>query len=251
MTDVTGKLVDVPTVDGTADAYLAHPEDGAAHPGVLLYQDAFGVRPHLTAMADRLASAGFTVLVPNVFYRHGRAPVVELPEFIDAEKRPDIVEKVVPLMEALTPELTARDADGYLGWFTRSPLVTEGPVGVTGYCMGARLALYTAGTHPDRVAAAAGFHGGWLASEAPDSPHLLADRITAELYFAHADDDPAMPGEQVDRLERTLTEAGVRHRCEVYEGAHHGYTQSDTAAYNPLAAERHWTELLALFGRTL
>ncbi|WP_331729076.1 dienelactone hydrolase family protein (plasmid) [Streptomyces sp. NBC_00028] len=251
MNAVTGTFVDVPTADGIADAYVTHPDDGRAHPGVLMYQDAFGVRPHLTAMADRLAAAGYTVLVPNVFYRHGRIPVVELPEFIDMEARPDIVGQVVPLMEALTPELTERDAEAYLGWFAQSPLVTDGSVGITGYCMGARLALYTAGTHPDRVAAAAGFHGGWLASEAPDSPHLLADRITAELYFAHADEDPSMPEDQVRRLEKALADAGVRHRCEVYAGAHHGYTQSDTAAYNPEAAERHWVELLALFGRVL
>lgn len=251
MNAVSGTLVDIPTADGVADAYLVHPEGAGAHPGVLLYQDAFGVRPHLKAMADRLAAAGYTVLVPNVFYRHGRTPVVELPEFIDMAARPDIVEKIVPLMEALTPELTERDAAAYLAWFADSALVTSGPVGITGYCMGARLALYTAGTHPDRVAAVAGFHGGGLASEAPDSPHLLAGRVTAELYFAHADEDPSMPEEQISRLERALSDAGVKHRCEVYEGAHHGYTQSDTAAYNPEAAERHWKELLALFDRTL
>ncbi|WLW58132.1 dienelactone hydrolase family protein [Streptomyces sp. YU58] len=251
MSTVIGTFVDIVTADGTADAYVSRPDDGRAHPGVLMYQDAFGVRPHLRAMADRLAASGYTVLVPNVFYRHGRTPVVELPEFIDMASRPDIVEKVVPLMEALTPELAERDAGAYLGWFGRSPLVTDGPVGITGYCMGARLALYTAGTHPDRVAAVAGFHGGDLASEAPDSPHLLAGRITAELYFAHADEDPSMSEEQVRRLEKALADAGVDHRCEVYEGAHHGYTQSDTAAYDPAAAERHWTELLALFGRVL
>ncbi|GAA2339413.1 dienelactone hydrolase family protein [Streptomyces kunmingensis] len=251
MSTVTGTLIAIPTADGTADAYLAHPGDGHAHPGVLLYQDAFGVRPHLTAKADRLAAAGYTVLVPNVYYRSGRAPVVELPEFIDMRARPDILEKVVPLMTALTPAHTERDAGAYLAWFAQSPLVTDGPVGITGYCMGARLALYTAGTHPDRVAAAAGFHGGDLANEAPDSPHLLAARITAELYFAHADEDDSMPEEQILRLERALSDAGVKHRCEVYEGAHHGYTQSDTAAYDPAAAERHWTELLALFARTL
>jgi carboxymethylenebutenolidase len=251
MDSVTGTLVDIVTADGIADAYVAHPDDGQAHPGVLMYQDAFGVRPHLKGMADRLAAAGYTVVVPNVFYRHGRTPVVELPEFIDMEARPDIVGKVVPLMQALTPELTERDAGAYLAWCANSSLVTGGPVGITGYCMGARLALYTAGTHPDRVAVAAGFHGGDLASEAPDSPHLLADRITAEVYFAHADEDPSMPEEQVRRLEKAFADAGVRHRCEVYAGSRHGYTQSDTAAYDPAAAERHWTELLALFGRVL
>ncbi|MGW0856096.1 dienelactone hydrolase family protein [Streptomyces sp. NPDC002690] len=251
MTAVTRTLVDVAAADGIADAYFSHPDDGRAHPGVLLYQDAFGLRPHLEAMADRLAAAGYAVLVPNVFYRNGRAPVVEVPEFIDVAARPDVVGKIVPLMEALTPEQTQRDAGAYLAWLAGSAAVTEGPVGVTGYCMGARLALYTAGAHPDRVAAAAGFHGGGLASEAPDSPHLLADRISAELYFAHADEDPSMPEEQVLRLERAFADAGVKHRCEVYEGAHHGYTQSDTASYHPEAAERHWRELTALFARTL
>ncbi|WP_225812050.1 dienelactone hydrolase family protein [Streptomyces spinosus] len=251
MSALSRTSVDIATADGTADAYLVRPDDRTAHPGVLGYQDAFGLRPHLKAMADRLAASGYTVLVPNVFYRHGPAPVVELPEFIDTEARPDVVERIVPVMESLTPDLTERDAGAYLDWLADAPSVAEGPVGVTGYCMGARLALYTAGTHPGRVAAAAGFHGGRLASEAPDSPHLLAGRITAELYFAHADDDPSMPEDEVSRLEQALTEAGVTHRCEVYEGAHHGYTQSDTAAYDPVAAERHWTELLALFARTL
>ncbi|MFE4453275.1 dienelactone hydrolase family protein [Streptomyces sp. NPDC056796] len=251
MTTTTGTLVDITTPDGTADAYAVHPDDGKAHPGVLLYQDAFGLRPHLRAMADRLAASGYAVLVPNVFYRSGRAPVVELPAFIDTEARPDLMERIVPLIRSLTPELTERDAGAFLSWLAGSPAVADGPVGVTGYCMGARLALLTAGTHPDRVAAAAGFHGAGLARDAPDSPHLVAGRVTAELYFAHADEDPSMPGEQVRRLERALTDAGVRHRCEVYEGAHHGYTQADTAAYDPRASERHWSELLALFARAL
>ncbi|WP_067899706.1 dienelactone hydrolase family protein [Nocardia vaccinii] len=243
--------VEVPTPDGFADAYLAYPDDTAQHPGVLLYMDAFGLRPHLKVMAGRLASAGYTVLVPNVFYRHGRAPVVDLPEFIDPSRRPEIFQRLGPIMRSLTPELVMRDADAYLRWLADSPLTTNGPVGVTGYCMGAGLALRTAATHPGRVAAAAGFHGGNLASTEPDSPHLLADRVAAELYFGHADQDSALPPEQVDRLEKALADAGVRHRCEVYAGAHHGFTQADTAAYHPDAAERHWEALLALFQRSL
>ncbi|MFE0454823.1 dienelactone hydrolase family protein [Streptomyces sp. NPDC058914] len=250
MTSVQGTAVDVPTEDGVADAYLARPGDGSPRPGVLLYQDAFGLRPHLRAMADRLAGAGYTVLVPNVFYRHGRAPVVELPEFIDPSARPQIFEKLRPVMRSLTDDLAMRDAGAFLRWLAGSPLVVDGPVAITGYCMGARLALLTAGAHPDRVAAAAGFHGGGLATDAPDSPHLVADRITAELYFGHADDDPSLPPEQIERLEEALTAAGVRHRCEVYEGAHHGFTQADTAAYHEGAAERHWAALLDLLKRT-
>jgi carboxymethylenebutenolidase len=250
MTSVQGTAVDIPTEDGVADAYLARPGDGSPRPGVLLYQDAFGLRPHLRAMADRLAGAGYTVLVPNVFYRHGRAPVVELPAFIDPSARPQIFEKLRPVMRSLTDDLAMRDAGAFLRRLAESPLVVDGPVAITGYCMGARLALLTAGAHPDRVAAAAGFHGGRLATDAPDSPHLVADRITAELYFGHADDDPSLPPEQIERLEEALTAAGVRHRCEVYEGAHHGFTQADTAAYHEGAAERHWAALLDLLKRT-
>ncbi|MGW7202067.1 dienelactone hydrolase family protein [Streptomyces sp. NPDC054837] len=250
MTSVQGTSVDIRTEDGVADAYLVHPGDGLPHPGVLLYQDAFGLRPHLESMADRLAGAGYTVLVPNVFYRHGRSPVFELPEFIDTDSRPDLWDSIGPVMQSLTPELAMRDAGAYLGWLGGSPLVADGPVALTGYCMGARLSLLTAGTYPDRVAVAAGFHGGRLATDAPDSPHLVAEHITAELYFGHADEDPSLPPEQIQLLEDTLTKAGVRHRCEVYPGAHHGFTQADTAAYHREGDERHWAALLDLLKRT-
>ena len=251
MTAVRGTSVDIPTQDGTADAYLTHPDDGAPHPAVLLYMDAYGIRPHLKKMADRVARAGYTVLVPNVFYRHGRAPVVELPDVIDSARRPEIFERLGPIITSLTPDLAMRDADAYLRRLTACPLTTDGPVGIAGYCMGAGLALRTAGTYPERVAAVAGFHGGRLATDSPDSPHLLADRITAEVYFGHADQDPSLPPEQINRLDEALTAGGVRHRCEVYTGAHHGFTQADTAAYDSTADKRHWTALLALLDRAL
>ena len=244
-------MIDIPTRDGTADAYLAHPGDGAPHPAVLFYMDAFGLRPHLKSMADRLASEGYTVLVPNVFYRYGRAPVVELPEFINPAERPELVQAVGPAARTLTPEGAMRDAAVYLDWLAASPLTGDGPVGVTGYCMGAGLALRTAGAHPERIAAAAGFHGARLATDAPDSPHLLAGRITAELYFGHADRDSANPADQIARLEKALTEAGVEHRSEVYEGALHGFTQADTAMYGAEPTDRHWVVLLDLFARRL
>ncbi|MGW0828082.1 dienelactone hydrolase family protein [Streptomyces sp. NPDC002845] len=246
-----GTSVDIATQDGTADAYLAHPDDNSPHPAVLFYMDAFGLRPHLKAMADRLAGAGYTVLVPNVFYRHGRTPVFDLPDFIDLEARPGLFDRIVPFIQSLTPESAMRDADAYLRWLADCPRAADGPVGITGYCMGAHLALRTAGAFPERVAAMAGFHGGRLATDTPDSPHLAAENITAELYFGHADQDPSLPPEQIDRLDRALTAAGVRHRTEVYTGAGHGYTQADTAAYDAEAAERHWTALLDLLGRTL
>ncbi|WP_329239929.1 dienelactone hydrolase family protein [Actinoallomurus sp. NBC_01490] len=250
MTAVSGTIVDIVTSDGTADAYLTHPNDHAAHPAVLLYMDAFGVRPSLTRMADRLAEHGYTVLVPNVLYRHGRAPVVDLPVHITDTRRRALLQQLFPLVGELTPERAMRDADAYLSWLTACPRTTDGPVAITGYCVGAALALRTAGAFPDRVAAAAGFHGGNLATDAPDSPHLVADRITAELYFGHADEDPSMPLEQIERLDTALTLAGIRYQADVYSGARHGYTQADTHQYNAEASARHWTMLLALLDRT-
>ncbi|MCX5395550.1 dienelactone hydrolase family protein [Streptomyces sp. NBC_00102] len=248
---ITGTSVDVPTSDGAADAWFVHPADGAPHPAVLLYMDAFGLRPHLRSMADRLAGAGYAVLVPNVFHRHGRAPVVELPDHIAGDGRAALFGRIRPMMGGLTPEVVASDADAYLTWLQARPETEDRAVGVTGYCMGARLALLTAGSHPKRVAAAAGFHGAGLATPDADSPHLLAPGITAELYFGHADNDSANPPEAQATLDQALTAAGVRHRAEVYTGASHGFTMADTDAYDERAADRHWSALLGLFARTL
>ncbi|MBW8795144.1 MAG: dienelactone hydrolase family protein [Streptomyces sp.] len=250
MTAVQGTDVDIATADGVADAYLAHPADGLPHPGVLLYQDAFGIRPHLKSMADRLAGAGYTVLLPNVFHRSGRTPVIDLPEFIDPSADPTIWQRIMPIMTSLTPELSDRDSAAYLDWLAASPLVADGPVAITGYCMGARLAVRTAAAFPDRVAAAGGFHGGRMVTDDADSPHLLADRITAELYFGFADQDQSMTEEQIRIFEAALDAAGVRNTCEIYPGAAHGYTQADTPAYSAEADERHWSALLDLLKRT-
>ncbi|MBH0780912.1 dienelactone hydrolase family protein [Nocardia bovistercoris] len=251
MTTTHGISVDVRTPDGVADAYLTHPDDGATHPGVLVMQDGFGLRPSLHALADRIAANGYTVLVPNAYYRHGRAPVLDLPDFIDPARRPEIFEQVFPLIRGLTPELLRSDVGAYLTWLATSPQVTAGKVGITGYCMGARLAVLAAAMFPDRVAAVAGFHGGPLVTDTADSPHLAVADITAELYFAHAGEDHHMTPEHIAGFDKALEAAGVRHRTEVYEGAEHGYTQADTSAYDVDADERHYRELLALFDRNL
>lgn len=244
-------VVDVPTPDGVADAILAVPDEGGLHPGVLVFMDAFGLRPRLAEMAERIATAGFVVLVPNVFYRSGRAPVVDLGDLSVPENRASIFEKLGPLMAALTPELAMRDAVAYLDFLAADDRVAEGLVGTVGYCMGGALALRTAAAAPDRVGAAASFHAGRLATDAPDSPHLSFGDIRAEVYVAHADHDGSMPPEHQALVEKTLTDAGVRHRAELYEGAVHGFTMSDTAAYDEAATERHWTNLLDLLTRTL
>lgn len=251
MTSVRGTTVDIPTEDGTADAYLAQPATTTGRSAVLVFTDAFGPRPHVRSAADRLAhETGRTVLVPNLHYRHGRAPVVPLPERIDEESRGALWRTLRPVLRSLTPVLAMRDAGTYLDWLTgpNSGVGAES-VALVGYCVGARLALLTAGTYPERVESAAGFHGGRLATEEPDSPHLVIPRITARLYFGHADNDPSLPPDQIRRLENALADSGVRHRSEVYAGVRHGFTQADTDAYDKDADERHWAALLDLLGR--
>ena len=242
---------DVPTSDGVADSFLAGPADDARHPGVLFYADAFGPRPRIEEMARRIADQGYVVLVPHLFYRQGRAPLIDTSTLKDPDARGSLFAKLRPWMSALTPERAMSDAESYLDFLAGQPSVADGPMGVTGYCMGGALALRTAAHRPEQVAAAAAFHPARLATDAPDSPHLLADRITAEVYVGSADGDPGMPPEQQQRLDEALTEAGVRHTCEQYDGAAHGFTMSDTAVYDEAATERHWENLLALLDRNL
>jgi carboxymethylenebutenolidase len=242
-----GETVEIETPDGTADAYLARPEGSGEHRGVLFVMDAIGLRPRIEEMADRIAGEGYVVLAPNVFYRAGRAPVLPLPDFTDPDNRGGFMAAVRPLIEQQTPEAAARDGGAYLDYLGG---VSSGPVGITGYCMGARVGWRIAAAHPDRVNALAGFHGGGLVTDAPDSPHRSADRLRAEVYFGHADQDQNMSPEQIATLDEALEQARVSHRSELYEGALHGYTMSDTAVFNEPACERHFSELFALLERS-
>jgi carboxymethylenebutenolidase len=235
----------VTTADGVADAYLTRPEGDAPHPAVLFIMDAIGLRPRIEEMADRIAAQGYLVLAPNVFYRAGRAPVTALPDF--TVDRAGFMEAVRPLVEQLTPERIASDGAAFLDHLAG---VAPGPVAITGYCMGGRVGWRIAAAHPDRVVALGSFHAGGLATDAPASPHLSAGDLKAELYFGHADQDPSMTAEQIAVLERALDDAGARYRSELYEGAKHGYTMADTAAYDEAACERHFTELFALLDRS-
>jgi carboxymethylenebutenolidase len=229
--------VDVTTQDGVADAYLA---DGGGPP-VLLVMDAYGLRPQIEGMADRIAERGFKVLAPNVFYRHGRAPVISL----EGLGEPGYFEKVMPLVRGLGREQVVRDAPAYLD------ALGNGPVAITGYCMGGRVGWHIATAYPDRVVALGGFHVGSLVTDAPDSAHTFANDIAAEVYLGYADNDRSATPEQIATFDAALDDAGVRHRTEVYEGAAHGYTMADTPAYDETAAERHYDALFALLDRTV
>jgi carboxymethylenebutenolidase len=189
------------------------------------------------------------VLAPNVFYRAGRSPVLPMPDLSDPDQRAGFFEKLRPLIGQLTPERIQSDATAYLDFLAQS--AGSGPVALTGYCMGARVGWRIAAALPDRVAALAGFHAGGLVTDDPDSPHRSAADISAEFYFGFADQDPSMTAEQIATLERTLEEAGARYRSETYEGATHGYTMADTAAYDEPSRERHFRELRSLLDRSL
>ena len=240
--------VEVTTPDGVADAYLARPDD-QPRPGVLFIMDAFGLRPAIAEMADRIAADGYVVLAPNVLYRAGRAPVLPVPDMADPEQRTSFLEAVRSLMGQLTPERLAADSAAYLDYL--GEVASPGPVAITGYCMGGRVGWRIAAAHPDRVAALAAFHPGGLVTDAPDSPHRSAADVKAELYFGFADQDPSMSADQIAALERTLEKSGARYRSEVYDGARHGYTMADQAVYDEAAAERHFRELRGLLERTL
>jgi carboxymethylenebutenolidase len=240
--------LDIATPDGVANAYLARPDDDA-HPGVLFLMDAFGLRPTIEQMVDRIAAEGYIVLAPNVFYRAGRSPVPPMPDLSEPEQRASFFQSLRPLMEELTPERIAADGAVYLDTLAQNG--AEGPVAITGYCMGARLGWRISTSHPDRVAALAGFHAGGLVTDDPASPHLSAHELDAELYFGFADQDPSMSAEQIARLEEALQKAGIRYVSEVYPGAQHGYTMADTAAFDEPSRERHFRELGALLKRTL
>ncbi len=244
---MSSETIEIKTRDGTADAYLSKPDDGAPHPGVLLLMDAFGVRPQIEQMADRIASRGYTVLAPNLFYRGGRDPVGEMPDMSEEGARLQFFQKLRPLMEELTPERIDSDGDAYLGRLEQD---SEGPIAITGYCMGARTGLRIAESHPDRVVALGGFHAGGLVTDAPDSPHRNVGQVQAELYFGFADNDQSMTTEHIAELERALDDAGIAYRTDVYEGAAHGYTMADMPVYHEGAAERHYDELFALLDRT-
>jgi len=240
--------IEVRTPDGLADAYLTHPDHGDRHRGVLLIMDAFGLRPRIEEMADRIAEGGFAVLAPNVFYRAGRAPVLPFPEMSEKDARAEFFKRVRPLMDQLTPERVTADGAAYLDELAK---VADEPFAITGYCMGARLGWRIAAAHPERVAALAGFHAGRLVTDDPDSPHRSTGALRAEVYLGHADQDPSNTAEQIATLDAALDDAGVAHRSEVYAGTGHGYTMADTPVYDEQACERHFVGLFDLLDRTL
>ena len=237
------------TRDGECPTVVVTPEGPGPWPAVIFYMDGFGIRPGMLEMAGTVANGGYLVLVPDLFYRMGRyQPLVPKDVFAGG----DVRGVIGPLM-ASTDNRKAGEDDtrAFLDYLDTRQDVAGPHVGTVGFCMGGGMAITAAGSHPDRVTAAVSFHGGNLATDDPKSPHLLAPRIRGELYVAGADQDQSYPLEMAARLEKALSDAGVRHRAEIYAGAKHGWMKPDFPIHDAEAAARGWREMFALFDRTL
>ena len=240
--------ISIQTRDGTCRSFVFRPEGAGPWPAVLFYMDGLAIRPVLFDMCQRLAGEGFVVLLPDMFYRAGPYEPLDVKQVFESG---DVRGAIGHLFGSTDRARAAEDTAAFLDYLEARPDVIAPGIGTTGYCMGGGFSLTAAGTYPERVAAAASFHGGELATDQADSPHRLAPKMRAEVYVAGADQDDSYPPEMAQRLEQALGEAGVAHRCEIYEGALHGWTMADFPIYNEAAAERHWDELLALFRRAL
>lgn len=239
----------ISTPDGDCRAWLFTPSSGdGPWPGAIFYMDGVGIRPNMFAMSQRLADAGYAVLLPDLYFRAGDYapfdPKVLLAS--DEARKP-----MMALLGTTSNVKAAADTEYFLKCLDARPEVKAGPIGTTGYCMGGAISLTVAGTYPDRIGAAASFHGGGLATDAETSPHRFAVKAKGRLYIGEADNDPYYPPEMGERLGKALDEAGVDYKRELYEGSLHGWTQADFPIYDPPAAERHWDALLGLFAATI
>jgi carboxymethylenebutenolidase len=243
--EVSESEIDVTTPDGVADCYFVHPSSGA-HPGVLIWPDAFGLRPAKRQMARRLAASGYSVLVVNQYYRTQRAPIVETTNFAEARGT------LMPLMRSLNADTQTRDAMAFVSFLDTQPAVDQNrKMGTMGYCMGGPFTMRTAAAIPDRIGAAASFHGGGLVTDGADSPHLLVPQMKASYLFAIAANDDENQPEAKDVLREAFAQAGLPAEIEVYEGAMHGWCPPDSTVYHEVQAERAWSRLLVLFENAL
>jgi carboxymethylenebutenolidase len=238
----------IKTRDGVCPSYVYRPQGRGPWPAVLVFMDGLAIRPAMLELGERLATYGYFVLLPDLFYRSGPyEPMDPHRVFSDPQQRKILMEKFMALA---TPANIMSDTGAFLEYLAAQPDVRPGPIGTTGYCMGGLMSLTAAGTYPERIVASASYHGGRLASDAPDSPHRLAPKMKARIYVAGAIEDASFPEDMKQRLENALSEAGVEHTIETYP-AKHGWVFRDTPVYDAGAAERHWQSLVSLLKATL
>jgi len=248
--------VEIKTPDGTCDAAFIHPKSGS-HAGVLIWPDAFGLRPSMRAIAKRIAAEGYSVVVPNPFYRLGKPPYTDASGF--NFQNPADMAKLRPLMaSASAPGNPEKDATAYVAFLDSQKQVDKSKkIGTQGYCMGGPLVVRTAAALPDRIGAGGSFHGGGLVTDKPDSPHLLAPKIKAHMYFGIAASDDTRQPDAKDKLKESFAAAKVPTEIEVYAGAQHGWCvpdmpmQNGAPIYNKPDAERAWAKLVALYKTAL
>jgi carboxymethylenebutenolidase len=237
--------LDIPTPDGAMNSFVVHPEEGGPHPVVLFYMDAPGKREELHDMARRLASVGYFVVLPKLYYRRTR-------DFELKERTPEGMKPMFELMDSLGNALAVRDTQAMLEFVAGEPAADAGRVGAVGYCMSGPFVFAAAAALPDRIRAIASIHGARMVTDRDDSPHRMAPRIRCETYVACAETDTWAPPEAMAQLQAALDAAGTPYRLEWYPGAQHGFVFPRRAGiYDRPSAERHWERLFALFARNL
>ncbi len=241
--------VSIKTKDGDCRAWVFRPEGSGPWPAAIIYMDAPAIRPALFDFGERLASNGYLTLLPDLFYRDGVYEPMDLSTlFSDESKRAALFAK---MGKCSSPDAIRTDTSAFLEFLDKRPDVKGEKVGVTGYCMGGRIAIVAAAEFPDRIVAVGSFHPGGLVTDQPSSPHLMAQKIKAKVHVGGADQDSHFTREDAETLGKALADAGVDSQVEIYDGAMHGYTMTDMKVYDEAAAERHWRELLALFDSKL
>ena len=240
--------IQITTKDGTCPSYVYRPAGSGPWPAILIFMDGLGIRPAMLEVGERLATHAYYVLLPDLFYRSGPyEPMDPHTVFSDAEKRKILMEKFFALA---TQANIMSDTRAFLDYLAAQPDVKRGGIGTTGYCMGGLMSLTAAGTYPDSIVATASYHGGRLATDSPESPHLLAPKIKSRVYIAGAIEDQSFPDDMKERLAEALTRAGVEHKIETYQ-AKHGWVFRDMPVYDAAAAERHWQTMVELFDAKL
>lgn len=241
-------FINVPTAAGSVDTFLCRPERGGPHPGILFFMDAPGIREELYDMARRIACVGYSVVLPNLFYRHGHGTTCG-PDATD-ESTPEF-RRMMGLMQSLNNGMIAEDTRSLLDFVDHQRLVKAGALGCVGYCMGGAFAVTAAATFPDRFAACASFYGVPLVTDVADSAHRALDRMKARAYICFGEADALTPAKDREAFRAALETSGLRYEVEVYAGADHGFVFPARAAYHKAYAERHWERLFELFRSTL
>ena len=239
--------LDIKTKDGAMSTFICHPERNGPHPVILFYMDAPAIREELRDMARRLATAGYFVLLPNLYYRSGVMELGPLPADPNAPER----KRMMELMESLSIAKVMDDTEAMMSFLKGQNAASTAAMGAVGYCMSGQFAVNAAAKYPDRIKAAASIYGVRLITDRPDSPHVVAAKVKAELYFACAENDRWMPLDQIDPLRKALKESGANAEVELYPGVEHGFAFPARPVFDKPAAERHWERLFALFRRNL